>query len=154
MDNDTLLGMLKGLVEEGRDVSLIISGSSMAPFLVHHRDEIFFGQPGRPLRRGDMVFYQRPNGQYVMHRICRVKPDGYYIVGDAQTEIEGPVARGQIFALVKKVKRKGKWLGPDDFWWKFFERAWIRMIPLRPFVVKAYALFSGTRPTDKTGNEQ
>lgn len=132
------VSMLRSLVEEGKDVSLLISGSSMSPFLGHHRDTILFGQPNRELRKGDMVFYQRLNGQFVMHRIYKVKPEGYYIVGDAQTEIEGPIKREQIFALVKRAQRKGKWIGPENFWWKFFEKVWINIVPLRPYIRKMY----------------
>ena len=69
--------VLKELVEEGREVSMIISGSSMSPFLCHERDRVFFKAPDRPLRVGDMVFFQRRSGQYVLHRICKVK-DGSY----------------------------------------------------------------------------
>lgn len=140
VDTVQYVSMLHSLVEEGKDVTLLISGSSMTPFLVHHRDTIFFGKPERELRKGDMVFYQRLNGQFVMHRIWKVKPEGYYIVGDAQTEIEGPIKREQIFALVKKVQRKGKWIGPEDFWWTFFEKVWINMVPLRPVLRKMYGL--------------
>lgn len=89
-----------------------------------------------------MVFYQRKNGQYVMHRIYKKKPEGYYIVGDAQTEIEGPVDRGQIFALIIKVKRKDRIIRPGDFWWEFFEHVWIRMIPLRRPAVRIYSAVS------------
>lgn len=142
VDTVQYVSMLRSLVEEGKDVPLLISGSSMTPFLVHHRDTILFGQPDRTLRKGDMVFYQRLNGQFVMHRIWKVKPDGYYIVGDAQTEIEGPVKREQIFALVKKVQRKGKWIGPENFWWKFFEKVWINMVPVRPVLRRMYGLLT------------
>lgn len=138
VDTVQYVSMLRSLVEEGKDVSLLISGSSMTPFLVHHRDTILFGQPNRELRKGDMVFYQRRDGRFVMHRIYKVKPEGYYIVGDAQTEIEGPVERDQIFALVKKAQRKGKWIGPENFWWKFFEKVWINLVPIRPFLRSAY----------------
>ena len=74
-----------------------------------------------------------------MHRICNVKPEGYYIVGDAQTVIEGPVLEDQIFAVITKVKRKGKWIEPGDFWWEFFEHVWIHMIPMRRNIMKIYA---------------
>ncbi len=50
-------------------------------------------------------------------------------MGDAQTQIEGPVKREQIFALITKVRRKEKWLEPGDFWWEFFEHVWLHMIP-------------------------
>ena len=46
----------------------------------------------------------------VMHRIYNVKNEEYYLIGDAQTVIEGPIQREQIFAIIIKVKRKGKWL--------------------------------------------
>ncbi|MGM9629472.1 S24/S26 family peptidase [Butyricicoccus sp.] len=140
VDTAEYVSMLRGLVEEGREVSMVVAGSSMAPFLVHRRDSICFRAPDRALRVGDMVFYQRITGQYVMHRICRVTPEGYGIVGDAQTQIEGPVRREQIFALVTKVQRKGKWIGPGDFRWEFFARVWIHAIPLRPVLLRAYHL--------------
>ena len=140
VDTFAYVSVLKELVEEGREVSMNISGSSMSPFLCHERDRVFFKAPDRPLRVGDMVFYQRRSGQYVLHRICKVKDGSYYIVGDAQTAIEGPVRREQIFALVTKVQRKGRVLAPGDFWWEFFARVWVRLIPLRPLLVRAYGL--------------
>ena len=139
IDTRAYVSVLRELVEQGQEVSMLISGSSMAPFLIHERDSICFKQPERPLRKGDMVFYQRDNGQFVMHRICNVKPEGYYIVGDAQTVIEGPVRENQIFAVITKVKRKGKWIEPGDFWWEFFEHIWIHMIPIRRVLMKSYA---------------
>lgn len=134
------VGLLKQLVEEGETVSMRIVGSSMSPFLIHDRDLITFKAPERELKKGDMVFFQRESGQYVMHRIYAVKPDGYYMVGDAQTEIEGPISREQIFAVIIKVRRKDKWMEPGDFWWNFFERVWINIIPVRKAVVVFYSL--------------
>ena len=118
-----------------------ISGNSMSPFLIHGRDSICFRKPDRPLKAGDMVFFQRLSGQFVMHRICKVRPEGYYIIGDAQQVIEGPVQREQIFALINKVNRKGKWIGPGDFWWEFFAHVWLNVIPLRRIFVKLYGRF-------------
>ena len=141
VDARAYIGMLKGLVEEGKEASIIVTGSSMNPFLIHQRDTVFFRRPDRPLRRGDIVFYQRDNGQYVLHRIVRVRGDMFDIIGDAQTEIERGVRREQIFALVTKVKRKGKMILPGDFWWVFFERVWLRMIPLRRAISAAYGKF-------------
>lgn len=138
VDTSEYVSVLREIAESGKVVSLRISGGSMTPFLAHGRDYIYFTKPDRELRRGDMVFYQRQNGQYVMHRIYKKKAEGYYIVGDAQTEIEGPVAESQIFARIVKVKRKGRLLQPGDFWWEFFEHVWIRIVPLRKPIVRLY----------------
>ena len=141
VDTFEYVSVLRELTEEGKSVSMLIAGSSMNPFLAHQRDYIYFEKPKRPLKKGDMVFYQRRSGQFVMHRICKVRKDGLYdIVGDNQTEIETGIARDQIFALITKVKRKGKMVEPGNFWWDFFEKVWIRMIPIRPLARKVYGV--------------
>ena len=143
VDTREYVSVLRGIAEEGKVVSMLIAGSSMAPFLCHNRDYIYFTKPERELRRGDMVFYQRDNGQYVMHRIYRVKHEGYYMVGDAQTQIEGPLRRDQIFAVITQVKRDGKMIRPGDFWWEFFEHIWIRIVPARRTVMALYGRLAG-----------
>lgn len=56
IDTRTYVGMLRELTEAGKEVSLIVAGSSMAPFLVHHRDTIYFSKPNSPLKRGIWYF--------------------------------------------------------------------------------------------------
>lgn len=156
--------MLRELTEEGHEVSMQITGNSMSPFLENGRDRICFCKPKQPFKKGDMVFFQRENGQYVMHRICKVKAktdpvigdrkaktatysvvegrtrrsEEYYLIGDGQTDVEGPIRAEQIFAIVTKVQRKGKWIGPGAFWWEFFAHVWIHMIPVRRVVMSCY----------------
>ena len=137
------VSVLQELTDAGKEVSMMISGSSMSPFLIHQRDMVCFKKPDRRLKRGDIVFFQRENGQYVLHRIRKVKPEGYYIVGDAQTQMEGPVREEQIFGLVTKVKRKGTWIKPGDFWWEFFAGVWLRILPCRRMIMAVYARFRG-----------
>ena len=146
VDTGAYVSVLRELAESGKTVSMRIAGNSMSPFLVHDRDYIFFTRPEREIRRGDMVFYQRFTGQYVMHRVCRIKDNRYYLVGDAQTEVEGPLYREQIFALITAVKRKGKIVRPGDFWWEFFEHIWVRLIPARRLIVKSYSIISRVFP--------
>lgn len=136
--------MLKELTDSGKSVSMQIAGNSMSPFLIHRRDYIYFEKPKRPLKKGDMVFYQRDNGQYVMHRICRLHTNNesnitYDIIGDAQLEIEKGIRRDQIFAIITQVKRKGEMIGPNDFRWKFFEKVWVNIIPFRRAAEKIYS---------------
>ena len=143
VDTREYVSVLREIAEEGKVVSMLIAGGSMAPFLCHNRDYIYSTKPERELRRGDMVFYQRDSGQYVMHRIYRVKHEGYYMVGDAQTQIEGPLRRDQIFAVITQVKRDGKMIRPGDFWWEFFEHIWIRIVPARRIVTALYGMLWG-----------
>ena len=138
---ETYMPVLCELLAQGKEVSLTITGNSMAPFMAHGRDEIMISPPDGCWKKGDMGFFRRINGQYVMHRVCRVDDAGNcFFVGDAQQSIEGPVRPEQIFGKITKVKRKGKWIGPGDFWWEFFEHVWINIIPLRPICRKIYGI--------------
>ena len=139
--NDVYIPVLKELVEEGKEVSMMISGSSMNPFLIHQRDYILMRKPERELKVGDMVFFQRNDGAYVMHRIHHInKKEKLFIIGDAQTEMEGPIDKEQVFAIIIKVKRKGKWISPGDFWCEFFEHIWLHLIPFRRILMKLYGI--------------
>lgn len=145
VDTREYVSMLKELTDQGKEVSMVIAGNSMSPFLIHGRDSIFFRKVEGELKKGDMVFFRRTNGQFIMHRIWKVKPEGYYIVGDAQQEIEGPIVRKQIFAVITKVMRKGKVAEPGDFWWEFFEHVWINMVPLRRKIIGVYTRLTRLR---------
>ena len=82
------LPVLIGLLEQGKSASLTVTGNSMSPFLIHGRDQISFQKPDGPLKRGDMAFFRRTDGEYVMHRVLRAEENGYFLVGDGQQEVE------------------------------------------------------------------
>lgn len=144
VDGSAYLPIVIDMAAEGYQQALTVTGSSMTPFLVHGRDQILFQRPDRPLKRGDMAFFRRRSGACVMHRVCRVDQNGnYYMVGDAQRAVEGPIAPEQVFAVVTSVCRKGKWIGPGSFWWEFFAHAYLRLRPVRPLLLKCYGGISG-----------
>lgn len=135
---EELIPSLLELLEETDNVPLVISGSSMTPFLVHHRDTVYLSKVRRPLKRGDMILYRRTGGRYILHRIYRTEPNAYTLVGDAQTALERGIAPDQVLAIVTTVRRKGKLLQPGSFWWEFFRLVWIRLVPLRPAILAFY----------------
>lgn len=140
VDIHEYLPVLIDIINTGKDVNLLISGSSMTPFLCHKRDTIIISKPDDHFYRGQMVFYIRDTGQYVMHRIHHIDRKGYlFIVGDAQIDIEGPIRKDQVFGVINKVIRKGKLIEKGNFWWDFFENVWIRIVPIRPYLVKLYS---------------
>ena len=136
---EELMEPLLALLEETEPVPLVISGYSMTPFLDHGRDTVYLSKVKTPLRRGDMVLYRRDSGAYILHRIYRVEDGTYTLVGDAQIQLEPGIRPDQVLAKVTAVYRKGKLLKKGSFWWDFFEKVWIRMVPARPRAVAAYA---------------
>ena len=133
---EDLIDDLLQLLEQTEPVPLIISGNSMSPFLSHGRDTVFLAKVKSPLKRGDMVLYRRKGGQYVLHRICQVHEHSFCMVGDGQWQIEPGIQKEQILAKVCAVRRDGKLLEPGAPLWDFYEKAWIRMIRLRPRLLR------------------
>ena len=140
---ELLMDQLLGLLEDTESVPLVISGSSMTPFLVHGRDTVYLSKATHPLKKGDMILYRRDNGAYILHRIFRVEGETYTLAGDAQNRLEPGVRQDQVLAVVRAVCRKGKILRSGSFWWDFFERIWIRMISLRPAAMAVYSRLKG-----------
>ena len=136
---EVLMDQLLGLLEDTESVPLVISGSSMTPFLVHGRDTVYLSKVAHPLKKGDMILYRRDNGAYILHRICRVDGEIYTLIGDAQTQLEPGVRQDQVLAVVNTVCRKGRILHRGNFWWDFFAQIWIRMISLRPAAIAVYS---------------
>lgn len=134
VDTREYVAVLKEVVEQGYEVSMTVAGVSMEPFLVHNRDKIYFRKPEVTIQKGDMVFYQRETGAYVMHRVMRVKKQQYYMAGDHQTFLEGPIEKKQIFAKVVSVERNGVWLTEEDKCWKFYAVWWRRLLWIRKVV--------------------
>lgn len=131
MNTREYIDILRHLIEDGDEASMIVAGTSMSPFLRDQWDEIVFKKPVKPLKKGDMVFYQRKTGQYVMHRIHKITKQGYYMAGDNQTVLEGPIDRKQIFAIVNSVERNGIVLDDKHWIWLFFAGPWRVLRPLR-----------------------
>lgn len=131
VDTREYVTVLKEMVEQGMEVSMTIFGTSMEPFLIDKRDTIYFRKTEDPIKKGDMVFYQRKTGEYVMHRVLKVRKQQYYLAGDHQTFLEGPIEAQQIFAKVISVERAGVWLTEKDRLWKFYAGWWRRLFWVR-----------------------
>ena len=141
---DVLLEEYRELLkDEGVEaLPLVISGNSMSPFLIHGRDTIYLSRLTCPVKRGDVLLYQRDSGAYILHRVYKIEGDSFTMVGDAQTELEPGIRPEQVIAIMSSAERKGKKQAPGSFWWEFFEKVWIRMVPLRPIVRKVYTVVS------------
>ena len=74
---------IEQLLKDGSAIQLKPQGYSMYPLFHPGRDEaIIEAYPIDQLRRGDVILYRRDQGILVLHRICRITSDGFYLVGD------------------------------------------------------------------------
>ncbi len=137
-ETEEYIDSLIDIVQKGHEVSLVVVGHSMEPFLVHERDSVLLSPINDPLQKGDIALFKREDGQYILHRIFAIRRDGFYFVGDNQNlcDIEGPVDGNQIFAVVHKAKRHGIEIQETGLLWTFFKKPWLWAIKWRRYLKK------------------
>lgn len=131
--------MSDSIIEEtlkNNDIKIKPQGYSMYPFIVPGRDSVVLTGIENPesLRRGDVVLYRRQEGILVLHRIWKVKKDGLYMVGDNQSDIEGPIKKEQVKALLVSIEKKGKYISSRNLWYRTCSGIWLVLRPLRPVI--------------------
>lgn len=123
------------LLAQGRTVQFPTTGWSMYPFIVNGRDQVIV-EPSGPdgPKRGDVVLYRRPDSILVLHRIWKRDKNGIYLVGDNQTEIEGPLDPSVIRGVMTALVRKGKVIPTTDFLYRFISGLWLLLRPVRRWI--------------------
>ena len=126
------------LLRHGAELPLVVSGESMLPFLRPGLDTVYLKAADAPLRRGDIAFYRRADGSYVLHRVFRAEKGRYWFLGDAQSRAEGPLNASCVFAYVTAVRRGGALLRPESPGWRVFAGPWMKAVRFRRFILKPY----------------
>ncbi len=131
---------IEKLLEEGNIIQKKVRGYSMYPILVPNRDE-FIVAPADPahLKRGDVVLYRRDKSILVLHRIWRRQKDMFYLVGDNQKEIEGPLRPDQMKGIMVGFVRKGRKFSVKNPVYRLLTAIWLVVRPVRPRVSKTVA---------------
>ncbi len=116
-----LMPLVMEELNNGKEVMLTVKGVSMMPFLRHNKDSIILTALNeRTIRVGDLVMFQRANGSYAMHRVCRKHPDGSLdIVGDAQVQCDTNIPYDSLRAYVPRVVKNGKEISCEKGLWRF-----------------------------------
>ena len=136
-DFDNLL-VERELSEKGSYAS-VTKGVSMQPLFFTHRDMVILTPIDRPLKKYDIVLYRGAGGEYILHRIIKVKEDVFIIRGD-NTYSREYVPKDKVVALLSSYNRKGKSSSPDSFSFKLYSRVWNYIYPLRYLYVKSRSL--------------
>lgn len=126
-------------------------GDSMQPLIRQDRDLVVIEPAKGRLKRNDVPLYRRDSGQYVLHRILRVRAQDYVLCGDNRTGKETGITDRQIVGVLTAVIRGGKTLSVHSLRYRLYV-CMIRMRrPLRILRVKLRGLLRRGR---QTGNQK
>ena len=111
-------------------------GTSMNPLIKQDRDLSIIEKPKGRLKKYDVAFYKRPNGQYVLHRVVKVLDDGYVILGDNCVNKEFNIKESQILGVLVSLVRNGKEVDLNSFGYKLYVRARYAHYPVRVIIFR------------------
>lgn len=118
MDKQYTYAMLEPIIIEklnsGASITIQPKGTSMLPLIHQGRDEVILKKPTSRLKKYDIAFYKRASGQFVLHRIIKVRKNDYVICGDNQRDYEYNITDNMILAVVEKLIIDGKTIAVDD----------------------------------------
>ncbi len=135
----------RNLVKEKGILAFTPGGSSMRPMLAHHNNPVVvksIDQSKKP-KKYDVIFYQRDDGQYVLHRIISEKDNFYTCCGDGQTNPEYGVRDDMIFAVLIGYYKGNRYIDVQkNISYKIYSRLWVVSLPIRKLYNKFISYFS------------
>ena len=167
------------LLAEGRTIQIKPQGYSMYPLFVPGRDSAVIAPPeksgrdsaviappeksGRQgtnlrYRKGDVVLYRGEGQKLILHRICCLKKEkngstAYYMAGDNQSRLEGPVYQEQIKGVLVAVIRNGKTFTVNNLIYRAVFIVWRWLRPARQQIMGTAAKIKRSRIKTDAGDE-
>lgn len=128
--------LLEGVLREGGAVKLGVTGNSMYPLFRSGVDEVLLKKKD-DFSKYDILFYKRKNGDFVLHRIVKIKNGALYLAGDFETVTEFPVYKEQVLAVVEGFYRNGRFFSCRNPVYRLYSFFWVLVLPYRFNIIKA-----------------
>ncbi len=91
--------LIKEAIYSDGEFRLYPRGTSMMPLLRAGIDSVILKKPDN-VSINDIILYKRSNGQFVLHRVVKIKKDEYIMCGDNQFRYERGIKKENILAKV------------------------------------------------------
>ena len=111
-------------------------GDSMMPFIKQGRDVLVISKAEGKLKRYDVPLYKRDSGQYVLHRILKVRENDYVICGDNRCSREYGITDRHIIGVLTGIIRDGREIPVTDRKYRIYVHIWCDFFPVRAFIIR------------------
>lgn len=140
--------VIREVLESGGEFRMYPHGTSMRPLLRQGIDSVVLEKMKRAPKKNDILFYQRQDGSYILHRVWEVTDTGLTIVGDNQRMLEYGVTEEQIIGYVTRIYRGEKEINCDGLWYRMYLWLWQFMVIRRlvlPVTNRLFNIMKGGR---------
>ena len=135
VEENTKKTIEEAIREDGVYVSTT-SGVSMRPLFKHRRDTVIISRVEGRLKKYDVPLYRRGD-QYILHRIVKVLPDSYVIVGDNCIAREYDIKDENIIGVLTAFYRKNRYYTVSHPLYRAYTVIWCATYHPRVFVKRA-----------------
>lgn len=123
---EELFPIIEEVISSGGEFRLFPRGVSMLPLLRQGTDSVVLVSPTQVVEN-DMVLYKRDSGQFVLHRVVKIKNGEYIMCGDNQTELEYGIGERNFLAKVSYFYHGNEKITPEN---KEYQK-YIKSLPKR-----------------------
>ncbi len=141
VEMNDMIPLIKEAVSSGGTMTIFPRGVSMLPMIRQGRDSVVLCRLPERLKKYDILLYQRANGSYVLHRVVKVKKDGYTCIGDNQVVCERSIKHESGIAVVSAFSRDGELHSVNGLSYKIYCRFWHITRPIRRVYRKLKRMF-------------
>lgn len=124
---------IRTVLESGGEFRIYPKGTSMLPLIRMGRDSVCLEKPAGNLKRNDIAFYLRDNGEYVLHRVVKAEGGSYVMCGDNQIMLETGIENRHIIGYVTKIYRGEKLITPKKAGYRLYLFLWRSFFVRRVF---------------------
>lgn len=116
-------------------------GDSMLPLIRQGRDLLVISRVEGRLKKYDVPLYKRDSGQYVLHRILKVRDKDYVICGDNRYHREYGITDRHIIGVLTGIVRDGREISMKSLPYRLYVHLWCDFFWVRALILKGKHLF-------------
>ena len=109
----------------------------MRPLIRQDRDILIIEKYEGRLKKYDVPLYKRDSGQYVLHRVLKVRDSDYVICGDNRYSKEYGITDRHIIGVLTAIVRDGKEIPINDWRYRIYVHLWCDFFPIRAVILNA-----------------
>lgn len=115
---------IRTVLESGGEFRIYPKGTSMLPLIRAGQDSVCLEKPKGDLKRNDIAFYLRDNGEYVLHRVIKAEKGQYTMCGDNQITLEKGIENRHIIGYATKIYRGTKLVTAEKAGYRMYLFLW------------------------------
>lgn len=131
---------VREILESGGRFRIYPKGTSMLPLIRQGIDSVSLMKPENGIKIGDIVFYLRDNGEYVLHRVIKAENRKYTLCGDNQITAEKNIEDRHIIGIAETIYRGEKMITQKNFFYRLYLFLW-RSFFIRRVFIKLRTIF-------------